>query len=155
MCGIVDANIVHEVFSSNRPEAGGKFFEWINTGMGQLVIGGKLREELFRNNDFMNWAIQAQLSGRLRSVSDDEVAKRTKELEDSKACISDDQHIIALAQVSSARLLYSNDRNLHKDFKKKALVDGPRGKVYTTYFSKEFRPPRRKALASKDLCKVR
>ena len=37
MCAIVDANVAHEVFSSDRPEAGVKFFNWIKT-RGRLVV---------------------------------------------------------------------------------------------------------------------
>ena len=47
MCAIVDANIANEVFNSaRRIAAGEKFFEWINTGTGALVIGGELLNEL-------------------------------------------------------------------------------------------------------------
>ena len=47
MCAIVDANIANEVFNSaRRTAAGEKFFEWINTGTGALVIGGELLNEL-------------------------------------------------------------------------------------------------------------
>ena len=38
---------------------------------------------------------------------------------------SDDPHIIALAKVANVRLLVSDDKNLHKDFK--AII---RGSIY-------------------------
>ena len=38
------------------------------------------------------------------------------ELQDAGACQSNDLHVLALAQVSGARLLYSNDLSLHQDF---------------------------------------
>ena len=46
MCAIVDANVVSEVFGSNLPPAGEKFFDWLNKGSGRLIVGGKLLEEL-------------------------------------------------------------------------------------------------------------
>ena len=45
--------------------------------------------------------------------------------------VSDDPHVLALARVSGARLLYTNDANLMADFKNKRLIDDPRGSVYT------------------------
>ena len=43
---------------------------------------------------------------------------------------SDDKHIICLARAEiSARLLYSHDQNLHKDFKNNDFIK-PKGKIY-------------------------
>ena len=53
-------------------------------------------------------------------------------------CQSNDQHVIALAIVSGARLLYSNDRRLQRDFKDRRLIDPP-GKVYSTRRGKRSR----------------
>ena len=46
MCAILDANVAGQVFGTGRPPAGAKFFEWIDSGRGRLVIGGRLRREL-------------------------------------------------------------------------------------------------------------
>ena len=77
----------------------------------------------------------------------------TAELRDSNACVSDDQHVIALAQVSGARLLFSNEPNLHRDFKSKRLIDKPRGKVYSNKESKDLSKAHEKLLADKALCR--
>jgi hypothetical protein len=45
-------------------------------------------------------------------------------------CTCDDEHIIALALVSRARLLCSNDQNLVEDFTNRKIINKPRGKVY-------------------------
>jgi len=45
-------------------------------------------------------------------------------------CESDDPHVIALAQISGARILCSRDKNLHKDFTNSELVNDPRGRIY-------------------------
>ena len=42
---------------------------------------------------------------------------------------SDDEHILALALVSGARLLFSGDKDLHDDFKNPNIIS-PRGNVY-------------------------
>lgn len=145
MCVILDANVVHEVFGSNRPTAGEKFFDWLNTGKGSahLVIGGKLDEELSKGpSGFRMWAREAQLSGshlvRLKREEDHKVNAKTEELERDGTCRSNDTHVIALAQIGRVRLLYSNDRDLQDDFKDKALIDKPRGKVYSTGVNEEF-----------------
>lgn len=67
MCAIVDANVAHEVFGADRPEAGVKFFEWINSGIGRLVAGGKLLEEL-NQTPVREWARQALNAGLMRNV---------------------------------------------------------------------------------------
>ena len=54
------------------------------------------------------------------------------ELQDAGACQSNDLHVLALAQVSGARLLYSNDLSLHQDFGNRDLISRPRGKIYST-----------------------
>ncbi len=150
MCAIVDANVAREVFGHPRPGAGAEFFKWINQEGGRLVAGGKLLEELNRTSA-REWARQAMIAGWIRNVDDSEVDARATELRDS--CISDDPHVIALAQVSGARLLYSNDGDLHRDFGNKKLVDGPRGKVYSTRDDKSFRDHHRRLLRRRDLCR--
>ena len=130
MCAILDASVVHKVFGDNRPEAGQKFFEWLDSGKGKLVVGGKLLRELERT-PIREWLQQALLAGLAAQPDNGEVDRRTRALEEAKSCQSDDPHVIALAQVSGARLLYSEDNRLQQDFKDPALIDNPRGKVYT------------------------
>ena len=151
MCAIVDANVAHEVFGAKRPEAGVKFFGWINADSGRLIVGGKLLEELKKSSDgFRNLGQQLQLAGRMTIVNKSEVNTRTDQLQ--KLCKSDDPHVIALAQVSGARLLYSNDRALQRDFKNRKLIDSPKGRVYTTLKHKSFHDSH-KDLLRKDLCR--
>ena len=153
MCAIIDANVAHEVFGKNAPEAGVRFFDWIDKGSGRLVVGGLLMRELERSaSGFREWAIQAQLSGKMRVASESEIAGKAETLRESDACKSNDHHVIALAQVSGARLLYSNDQNLQADFKDKSLIDNPRGAVYSTLVNKNFARAHRDLLRRRDLC---
>lgn len=148
MCAIVDANVVHEVFGSERPPAGKGFFDWINTGNGHLVVGGKLENELRGNTGFKGWAQTARRAGHLRmiQVDDGKVNAKTEELERDGTCRSNDTHVIALAQIGRARLLYSNDKALQQDFRDRALIDKPRGKVYLTGVNEEFTDARKRLL---------
>lgn len=151
MCAIVDANIANEVFGANRIAAARKFFDWLNTGAGILIAGGELLNEL-NITKYREWVKQARLSGKLKVVDYQAVEARTTKLYNKKECKSDDHHVIALAQVSGARLLYTNDGDLIEDFKNKKLIDKPRGRVYTTNESEQFTASQRKLLARKDLC---
>ena len=143
MCAILDNDVKHQVFISNerlnsrndsRPEAGKAFFEWINSGNGNLVVGGKLLQELAETHSFSEWMKSQFLSGsgRVRRVKDQTIHDRTQTLEKAGSCQSEDEHVIALAQISGARLLYSNDMALGNDFRNKSLINNPPGKVYTT-----------------------
>ena len=132
MCAIIDANVVHQVFGSDRPEAGMEFFKWLSSGKGKLVAGGKLRRELSGNAKFRSWWQQAQLAGRTKAVNDAQVDEQTRKVERSGGYRSDDPHVLALAQISGARLLFTNDQDLQQDFKDSKLIGQPGGKIYTT-----------------------
>ena len=88
-------------------------------------------------------------------VVEDEIAieNRIIKLRQNGACKSNDEHVIALAQVSGARLLYSGDGDLRKDFKNKELIDHPRGKVYSTEENSRFLPGHKRLLGQKNLCR--
>ncbi len=152
MCAIIDANAASEVFGSNRPEAGVKFFDWFYAGKGRLFIGGQLLEELNRT-PVREWARQGLNSGWLRKVPDNDVNAKTQQIRDEGQCRSDDPHVLALAVVSGARLLYSNDADLQQDFKDKNLIDNPRGKVYSTREATSFQQSHARLLQRKDLCR--
>ena len=142
MCAIIDASVANEVFGRNRPEAAKEFFKWIQKGKGRLVVGSKLLDEL-KKTRYRRWARQAILFTKLlKPVNGDEVKAKTEELEKLKkrkdTYESNDPHVIALAQVSGARLLYVNDRKLEEDFKNKNLIDRPEGKLYLTRVSNRF-----------------
>ena len=154
MCAIVDANVAGEVFGANRSPAGQQFFEWINQRHGRLVVGGKLLEELYKT-PAREWARQAINSGRIKTVKASDVEALASELSRQQICTSNDPHVIALALISGARLLYSNDEALQNDFKTKNLIDKPRGRVYTTLERRDSTTTtHRRLLARKDLCQV-
>ena len=143
MCAILDANAAHEVRGRNRSPASEGFFKWIDSGKGKLIVGGKLREELYKAG-IGEWLREAALAGDVRSVDDRKVNREAQQLQNRGSCRSNDHHVIALARVGGARLLYSNDKNLHDDFGNKKLIDKPRGKIYTTVEGRgEFTPGKR------------
>ena len=158
MCAIVDANVANEVFSLNQSPAGKEFYDWIDKKAGHLVVGGKLLEELEKGvPKFIELASELGAAGKMTTVNADQVKAREEEIKSE--CVSDDPHIIALAQISGARLLYTNDSELHKDFRDKKLIKQPDGKIYTTIQNKKFTNQNKKftkshkrLLGRKDLC---
>ena len=153
MCAILDANVAGQVFGADRPAAGRAFFDWFDSGRGRLVAGGRLLRELDRNRAFRRWRLQAVLAGRIELLNDEAVDRRTGELEQENACRSNDEHVIAVAQLGGPRLLYSNDGDLQDDFADKGLIDHPRGKVYSTKERRDLRPEHQSLLANRNLCR--
>ena len=153
MCGIVDANVANEVFGDDRPPAGQRFFDWLSSPRGQLVVGGELRRELGRDKRFVRWLGNAIRYGRARTMANEDVEACTEELRQRDICKSDDQHVIALATVSGARLLYTNDAALIEDFKNREIVRNPRGAIYTTATSNRVTAAHRRLLANRTLCR--
>ncbi len=153
MCAILDANVIHEVFGINASEAGRQFWDWMNSHKGRLVVGGKLLRELkIASGEFLEWSRQAQFSGKLNIQNQERINAKMKDLHVTGRCQSDDAHIIALAQISGARLLFSNDRALQQDFKNKELINNPRGKVYSTLRGSDFTTSHKNLLSRRDLC---
>ena len=128
MCAIVDNSVRDEVFGGAESAAGTFFLAWLTEGHGRLVVGGKLRDELSGNQNFVQWLRQAVQAGRARILDDNKVHMATNEVLAENICVSDDPHVIALAKISGTRLLFTNDFLLEADFKKNI----PKGLIFTT-----------------------
>ena len=162
MCAILDISCRDEVFGcgdGERHEAAKRFFDWLGPKT-NLVVGGKLREELAGPGKLSDWYRQAINAGWVTSIDDDIVNERTEHLKIQGSCESNDAHIIALAQFRNARLLYSNDGDLNSDFQKSNLIKNPRGKIYSTQIkdrsgtrAKKFGPSHKKLLGDRRLCR--
>ncbi len=138
MCAIIDNDVVAEAFGDQPTPAGRAFRQSVDQGRIQLVVGGELLDELDQNRNFRKWRAVAMHYGKVFSPERNKVDLQTKQLRTKQSCVSNDEHIIALAQITGARLLFGNDKHLHSDFKNKQLIDHPRGKVYSTNISQEF-----------------
>ena len=151
MEAIVDNSARDEVFGDNRSLAGEFFFHWLNSGSGGLVVGGKLLKELSRSEKFKKWFYAAlrPTVANARRISDQSVDAEGEVLKSLGTCKSDDEHVLALARVSGARLLFTNDRDLQEDFKDPSLINSGsgRGKVYTTRHHKDVTDVHRSLLS--------
>ena len=167
MCAILDNNVVGQVFGSEAPPAGKGFLNWLDSGNGLLVVGGQLRRELNGSSKFKEWLQQAILAGLVRLYNDGKVDDRAEELRNADSCRSDDAHVVALAQVSGARLLFTNDGDLKRDFADKELINNPPGKIYTTLHDErqgkryvkvrreDFQKNHKRLLGNRNLCNKR
>ena len=154
MCAIVDANVTHEVFGPTPSDAGSRFFDWIQSGKGRLISGGRNLRELEQCSDgYREWVNEAISSGALTIKNEEAIDTRERQLKSSNLLASDDPHVLALAQLSGARLLYSNDKDLQEDFTNSKLIGSPRGKVYTTKKTKALTNVHRQLLGRTDLCR--
>lgn len=159
MCAIIDNSVVGDLFRTTKSKklpAAHEFLRRINDRRFPIVAGGKLlSEELGSYGNFLRWWQQAVLSGHGRHVSDVAVRKETRRLERQGGYRSNDPHVLALARVSGARLLYTNDRDLQLDFKNTQLISSPAGKIYTTLGNRNglLRKAHRNLLSRTDLCK--
>ncbi|MBW8039205.1 MAG: hypothetical protein FVQ85_04315 [Planctomycetes bacterium] len=101
-------------------------------GILKVVYGGKLRTEYVRSKKIKRVLRKFDQIGIAQAYDDEQVNSEARRIRKLPACQSDDAHIIALAKLSGARLLCSEDGELHQDFRNSRLLSNPRGKVYQT-----------------------
>ena len=152
MCVIVDNDVRDEVFGGAESAAGSFMLDWLTTGKGRLVVGGKLRAELGGSQAFATWLRTALRVGRVIDIGDTAVDAEEAALERSRLCRSNDTHVLALARKSNARLLFTNDRKLQQDFRDPKIVASPRGHVYTTRMGTVITDVHQELLARADIC---
>ena len=129
MCAIVDANVRDQVFGDAQSPAGKHFLDWLTPERGgRLIVGGRLLQELSGLQKFQRWLRVSIKLSVAKIVPDDRVNSATTDLENRGVCKSNDAHVVALAMIGGARLLFTNDRFLQGDFKQN-IQDG---KIYTT-----------------------
>jgi hypothetical protein len=129
MCLIADVHVAQRVFGI-EPDAE---FEPVRSALFQkkakAVHGGKLTDEYCKLERLRRLLTELDRQGILRMVDDSQVREMTKIVIREKLCISDDQHIVALARVSQTRLLCSFDKDLHADFSNPKILN-PKGSIY-------------------------
>lgn len=127
MCIILDVNSIGK-FKNPDDEDMEPVRDWLERKNGKIVYsyteqfnkewdeggGYQLRRNLQRRDKF-------------KEIPAQDVQEKADELEGQIE--SDDPHIIALAIIAEVKVLASNDRRLHEDFKNRNLVGG---KVYQT-----------------------
>ena len=131
MCAIVDANVTHLVFGPRQSDAGKQILRWIQQKPGRLWSGGLLYKEMQDNSvEFRQWAVQAQLAQRIRILPEDEIQRKATRVKQDFDLCSEDSHVLAIALLSGARILFSDDQNLQQDFSNRNIISRPRGKLF-------------------------
>jgi hypothetical protein len=126
---IIDANRA-ALAVQNPPDPNLSYLlNWIEK-KGCLVAGGRLIEELSKIEGFRRLLIQYAQSGILENIDKKAVDEEERRLLNNPDIQSNDHHVIALARVSGARLLCTEDQALINDFLNKNVIDSPRGAVY-------------------------
>ena len=150
MCVIIDSNVIGQVFGKADKPAGQALLKWILSGKSKFIFGGKLTQEIQKNDNCRRWMRTASQRGLAREILDQDVTGKYKGLTKHG---SDDKHILALAIASRTRLLFTNDTALADDFRDPAVMgSGFHGKVYTTLGTGgELNRTHKKLLADKTL----
>jgi hypothetical protein len=127
VCLIVDANVAGRFLA--QP---GAIVDWLfgDRGIPRLVAAGKLREELAVLTEVRRLLVTLERAGRLRSADPHRLQTEEARLRIANRCVSNDHHVLALALVTGARTLATDDGALARDFKNVHLIAAPRGKIY-------------------------
>ena len=131
MCIIVDANKLG-AFLADPPDDDSKpILNWLNRGTGRIVYSteGKFAQEI--QGRAKHRLAEYYRQGKATFIPRRCFAAYECDLNARRDLCSDDPHVLALAKAARARLLYTADRNLMKDFTNKNIIDEPRGKVYS------------------------
>lgn len=157
MCAIVDANVVKGLLT-DVSTAGGFLLSQVERGKTKIAVGGTRLKCEYQRAGCGRWLVEAIRAGIVKLEEDQKIDDLAGKLAHQRQAAtmriqSDDLHILALAQISGARLLYSADRDLHADFTNKALIDRPRGKVYSTSVEEPLADKHRSLLRQR-LCRL-
>jgi rRNA-processing protein FCF1 len=133
VCVIVDADVAPMVFSNDSANEFQPVFEWlIGKHDARIVVGGKLLRELYKIERARRLIIELNKLGRVYQVQSTVITEEEKVLRDMGCCRSNDICVIAVARISGARILCSNDGLLQQDFKNLSFIR-PKGKVYSRH----------------------
>jgi predicted nucleic acid-binding protein len=126
---IIDVNVFMEIFG-HAQTCPSLLSEVYDRNRINVIYGGYLTEEYWRSESIRKIVITLDRAGKAKKINDRAVRNETIVVTEMDICVSDDQHVIALARVGESRLLCTNDTDLMKDFKNKKLINKPRGKIY-------------------------
>ena len=131
---IVDANVAPRVLlptGDAQFDALHRAFFGVRRPNPILVYGGHLTTEYARSAAMMRALRELDRAGRAQAASDIDVNDEAGRIAQTGLAGSDDPHILALARITGARVLCSADKALRDDFRNRAILDGPRGKLYS------------------------
>lgn len=125
MCIILDACCASDLLKADYLQSR-ILIEWVRQG-GRVALGGPLRKELFKT-PVGPLLTQWNAAGRLVNIAEAVISPKIKGLR-AVPKKSNDDHVIALAQITGASVIATKDQALMADLKDKALM-GSRRKIY-------------------------
>lgn len=132
MCIIVDTDVAHRVLVKEDDPAfrdvHGRLFGQTRHYL-RLAIGGQLKAEYLVNGNLRRALKTLEQAGRAPVLDETQVHAETQSVIKLGLCTSNDPHIIAIARLTGARVLCSNDTNLRTDFRNTGLLR-PKGRIY-------------------------
>ena len=132
MCLIIDSDRFFNVLSEPVSEDFRPIVNWLRRRRGKLIysFSGKYGNEL--NDNAKIRLAQYKTAGYAESVDENKLSEYTEEVSKNPSLVSNDAHIIALALISGARLLFTGDSDLMDDFRNRKVLTGKkRGKIYS------------------------
>lgn len=129
MCLIIDANAVSLALDPDGDNDFTPVWKALVSRRARAVYGGKLAREYLKVAKLCDLIRRFDQIGVFRQIATSKVNAETAKVKTEACCVSDDEHIIALARVSGVRLLCSHDKALHDDFTNPKILR-PRGSVY-------------------------
>lgn len=147
MCIIIDNDVRSDFFGVNPSPVAAVIRKWMDGG-GRMVTGGKNFRELSSSEAVRKQIADLFRDGKLRRISDQDADDETDRVR--PRCQSNDAHVVGLARISGARILFSNDAELIGDFGNRNLISAPRGRSIKSMFEGQFRrldKPRRQQIA--------
>ena len=127
MCVILDVNNIGK-FNEPADEDMKPVWNWLDRQNGKIAYSNtKKFEEEWERGGGIQLRRELQRRNKLKEIPAQDVQEKAAELEGKIE--SNDPHIIALAIIAKVKVLVSNDRRLHEDFKNRDLVGG---RVYQT-----------------------
>jgi predicted nucleic acid-binding protein len=135
MCLILDANRFGEALSTPPNQHYLPIIDWLTASdsTGMVIFGGtKFLQEIARSERARRWFIELQRVGRAKSIDRAVVDAEERALRTRGLCVSDDEHLVALARKSGTRVFCTEDAALFKDVRNPKLLSKPRGRVYRT-----------------------
>lgn len=118
MCVVIDTNKAADFCKQERPYLK-VLMKWILKG-GRIVSGGRLQGELFKITEMRALVSEWSKRGNLVQLSTDVVANKEKEI--SPLCKSDDPHVLAIAIISNAHIVVTEDKLLIEDLRDLKIV---------------------------------
>ena len=128
MCLILDTNKFSDFLKCDNNDMR-PVHDWLSTKNGKLVYTNYETFAIELNNapKMKEWFTKRRRSNKIKLINAQEVMQQEKLLKNVHVK-SNDQHIIALARASGAKVLISDDQSLCDDFTNRKLIAG--GKIY-------------------------